>query len=144
MQVTTRCRGAGSVGSGWRPGTGRVHDPQVTRVCGPDLVDELNRVRSRAFAAEHGRLSVERVRVHTTVVEADIKYPTDSGPSSESGESDRRVQCAVLKPPVWRSCSRIGRCRPGDHPTRDRCGAGFVAGPTKRKAEVLDDHRAAG
>jgi transposase, IS5 family len=30
-------------------------------------------------AAEHGVVSVDKVRADTTVVEADVKYPTDSG-----------------------------------------------------------------
>ena len=51
---------------------------KLTRRLGPGVVDELN-VVLLGLAAESGHLSLDRVRVDTTVVEADIKYPTDSG-----------------------------------------------------------------
>ena len=51
---------------------------KITRRCGPELIEELN-VALIAAANEHGEISVERVRLDTTVVEADVKYPTDSG-----------------------------------------------------------------
>jgi IS5 family transposase len=51
---------------------------KLTRRCGPELIEALNR---ELLAAAHlrGEVDVARVRVDTTVVEADIKYPTDSG-----------------------------------------------------------------
>jgi transposase, IS5 family len=51
---------------------------KLTRRLGPDVVDELNRLLL-SVAGEIGHLRLDRVRVDTTVVEADIKYPTDSG-----------------------------------------------------------------
>jgi IS5 family transposase len=51
---------------------------KLTVRCGPALIEELNRQLLKA-AAEGGHLDVERVRTDTTVVEADIRYPTDSG-----------------------------------------------------------------
>ena len=51
---------------------------KLTRRLGPGVVDELN-VVLLGLAAESGHLSLDKVRVDTTVVEADIKYPTDSG-----------------------------------------------------------------
>jgi transposase, IS5 family len=51
---------------------------KITRRCGPELVDALNRELLCA-AAERGAVDLARVRADTTVVEADIKYPTDSG-----------------------------------------------------------------
>jgi IS5 family transposase len=51
---------------------------KLTRRCGPELIESLNR-ELLAAADERGEVDVERVRVDTTVVEADIKYPTDSG-----------------------------------------------------------------
>ena len=51
---------------------------KITRRCGPELVDALNR-QLLAVAGEHGDTDLGRVRADTTVVEADIKYPTDSG-----------------------------------------------------------------
>jgi IS5 family transposase len=51
---------------------------KLTRRCGPQLVDALNAVLLGA-AAEAGQVSLDRVRADTTVVEADIRFPTDSG-----------------------------------------------------------------
>ena len=51
---------------------------KLTARLGPDLVDELNRLLLTA-ANERTPLAIDRVRVDTTVVEANIKYPTDSG-----------------------------------------------------------------
>jgi IS5 family transposase len=51
---------------------------KITRRCGPELIEALNRELLVA-ARERGAVDVERVRADTTVVEADIKYPTDSG-----------------------------------------------------------------
>jgi transposase, IS5 family len=51
---------------------------KITRRCGPELVEALN-TQLLAGAHERGEVDLERVRVDTTVVEADIKYPTDSG-----------------------------------------------------------------
>src|SRR3954468_7677842 len=51
---------------------------KITRRCGPELIEALN-CELLAVAHHRGEVDVERVRVDTTVVEADIKYPTDSG-----------------------------------------------------------------
>jgi len=51
---------------------------KLTRRCGPELIEALN-IELLTAANERGEVSVERVRVDTTVVEADVKYPTDSG-----------------------------------------------------------------
>lgn len=51
---------------------------KITRRCGPELIDALN-AQLLSAADQRGVVSLERVRVDTTVVEADIKYPTDSG-----------------------------------------------------------------
>jgi transposase, IS5 family len=51
---------------------------KITRRCGPELIDGLNRELLDA-ARQRGQVDGERVRADTTVVEADIKYPTDSG-----------------------------------------------------------------
>jgi IS5 family transposase len=68
---------------------------KITRRCGPDLIDGLN--RELLAAAHHcGEVDVERVRADTTVVEADIKYPTDSG---------------LLTAAVCRIASRLRRLR---------------------------------
>jgi transposase, IS5 family len=51
---------------------------KITRRCGPELIDGLNR-ELLAAAHQAGQVDTQRARVDTTVVEADIKYPTDSG-----------------------------------------------------------------
>jgi transposase, IS5 family len=51
---------------------------KLTRRLGPDVVDDLNRW-VLDVAEERGELDLSKVRIDTTVVEADIKYPTDSG-----------------------------------------------------------------
>src|SRR5215211_5197644 len=51
---------------------------KITRRCGPELIDALN-AELLAAAHQRGEVDVARVRADTTVVEADIKYPTDSG-----------------------------------------------------------------
>ena len=51
---------------------------KLTRRCGPDVVDALN-LQLLAAAAGRGVVGLDRVRADTTVVEADIKSPTDSG-----------------------------------------------------------------
>jgi IS5 family transposase len=61
---------------------GRVPDPstlmKLTKRLGPDLLEELNG-ELLALAVERRVLRSRRLRVDTTVVEADIRSPTDSG-----------------------------------------------------------------
>lgn len=61
---------------------GRVPDPstlmKITTRCGSGLVAELNDTLV-AVATERRLVKTDRVRADTTVVEADVKYPTDSG-----------------------------------------------------------------
>jgi IS5 family transposase len=51
---------------------------KITRRCGPELIEALNAELMTA-AHQNGRVSLQQVRADTTVVEADVKYPTDSG-----------------------------------------------------------------
>jgi IS5 family transposase len=51
---------------------------KITSRCGPELVEELNAALV-AKAVEAGVVEMEWLRADTTVVPADIKYPTDSG-----------------------------------------------------------------
>jgi len=51
---------------------------KLTRRCGPELIDALN-MQLLDLAVDGGVVDLSRVRVDTTVVEADVKYPTDSG-----------------------------------------------------------------
>jgi len=61
---------------------GRVPDPstlmKLTKRLGPELLEELN-AGLLALAVERKVLRSRRLRVDTTVVEADIRSPTDSG-----------------------------------------------------------------
>jgi transposase, IS5 family len=68
---------------------------KLTRRCGPELIEALNH-ELLTGAGQRGELDVARVRADTTVVEADIKYPTDSG---------------LLTAAVGRIASRLRRLR---------------------------------
>jgi IS5 family transposase len=61
---------------------GRVPDSttliKLTRRLGPELVEELN-AELLSLAVEREVLRSRRLRVDTTVVESDTRYPTDSG-----------------------------------------------------------------
>ena len=49
---------------------------KITTRCGPELIDGLN-ARLLAAAVEAGVVDVGWLRADTTVVPADIRYPTD-------------------------------------------------------------------
>jgi len=51
---------------------------KITTRCGPGLIDELN-AGLLAAAVDAGVVDIDWLRADTTVVPADIKYPTDSG-----------------------------------------------------------------
>lgn len=82
---------------------GRVPDPstlmKLTRRLGPELVDELN-AELLAVAVERRVLRSRRLRVDSTLVEADIRSPTDSGlcahAVSRLTRLAKRVQAAGL------------------------------------------------
>lgn len=72
---------------------------KLTRRFGPEVVEELNGALLRA-AVERRVLRSRRLRVDTTVMEADVRYPTDSGlrahAVSRLTRAVRRVQEAGL------------------------------------------------
>ena len=78
---------------------GRVPDPstlmKLTKRLGPELLEELN-AELLSLAVERQVLRSRRLRVDTTVVEADIRSPTDSGLCAH----------AVSRLTGWRSGSR--------------------------------------
>ena len=84
---------------------GRVPDPstlmKLTKRLGPGLVDELN-AELLSLAVERKVLRSRRLRVDTTVVEADIRSPTDSGlcahAVSRLTRLARRIKAAGLAP----------------------------------------------
>ena len=97
---------------------GRVPDPttlmKLTKRLGPGLVEELNG-ELLSLAVERKVLRSRRLRVDTTVVEADIRSPTDSGlcahAVSRLTRLARRIKAAGLAPAA--GLREIGRasCR---------------------------------
>ena len=108
---------------------GRVPDPstlmKLTKRLGPELLEELN-AELLALAVERRVLRSRRLRVDTTVVEADIRSPTDSGlcahAVSRLAGLARRVKATGARARrgcatgAARSASACGRSR--------RCGCG--------------------
>ena len=84
---------------------GRVPDPttlmKLTKRLGPELLEELNG-GLLALAVERKVLRSRRLRVDTTVVEADIRSPTDSGlcahAVSRLTRLAKRIKAAGLAP----------------------------------------------
>src|SRR5713226_7249710 len=84
---------------------GRVPDPstlmKLTKRLGPELLEELN-AELLALAVERKVLRSRRLRVDTTVVEADIRSPTDSGlcahAVSRLTRLAKRIRAAGLAP----------------------------------------------
>ncbi len=84
---------------------GRVPDPstliKLTKRLGPEVLEELN-AELLSLAVERKVLRSRRLRVDTTVVEADIRSPTDSGlcahAVSRLTRLARRIQAAGLAP----------------------------------------------
>ena len=66
---------------------------KLTTRCGPKAVDGLNRALL-AKAVEAKVVRTGRVRADTTVVPANVAYPTDSGPVGQGGAPDRRQRQA--------------------------------------------------
>jgi IS5 family transposase len=83
----------------------RVPDPttlmKLTKRLGPELLEELN-AELLALAVERKLLRSRRLRVDTTVVESDTRYPTDSGLSAHAVSRltrlTRRLQRRGLAP----------------------------------------------
>ena len=83
------------------PLDGRVPHPttlmKLTTRCGPTAVDACNQALL-AKAAEAKLLRTSRLRADTTVVPADVSYPTDSGLLAKAiariGVTGRRIQAA--------------------------------------------------
>jgi transposase, IS5 family len=84
---------------------GRVPDPstlmKLTKRLGPELLEELN-AELLSLAVERRVLRSRRLRVDTTVVEADIRSPTDSGlcahAVSRLTRLAKRIKAAGLAP----------------------------------------------
>jgi IS5 family transposase len=84
---------------------GRVPDPstlmKLTKRLGPGLLEELN-LQLLSLAVERKVLRSRRLRVDTTIVEADIRSPTDSGlcahAVSRLTRLAKRIKAAGLAP----------------------------------------------
>jgi IS5 family transposase len=84
---------------------GRVPDPstlmKLTKRLGPELLEELN-AELLSLAVERRVLRSRRLRVDTTIVEADIRSPTDSGlcahAVSRLTRLAKRIRAAGLAP----------------------------------------------
>jgi IS5 family transposase len=84
---------------------GRVPNPttlmKMTKRLGPELLDELN-AELLALAVERKVLRSRRLRVDTTIVEADVRSPTDSGlcahAVSRLTRLGKRIKAAGLAP----------------------------------------------
>jgi len=84
---------------------GRVPDPttlmKLTKRLGPELLEELN-AELLSLAVERRVLRSRRLRVDTTIVEADIRSPTDSGlcahAVSRLTRLAKRIKAAGLAP----------------------------------------------
>jgi len=79
---------------------GRVPHPttlaKLTRRFGPEVVEQLNQALLRA-AVERKVLRSRRLRVDTTVVEADVRGPTDSGLCAHAVSRLRRAATRVKR-----------------------------------------------
>jgi IS5 family transposase len=92
---------------------GRVPDPstlmKLTKRLGPELLEELN-AELLSLAVERKLLRSRRLRVDTTIVEADIRSPTDSGlcahAVSRLTRLAKRIKAVGLAPR-----SRVRDCR---------------------------------
>jgi IS5 family transposase len=118
---------------------GRVPHPttlmKITIRCGPTVVDQLNELLL-AKAAEDKVLKTSRVRADTTVVPANIKYPTDSGlltkGISKISKAVRRIQAAgAATRTEFRDRTRAARRR------AHRIGSKLRRRTGQAKAEVL-------
>ena len=70
---------------------------KLTRRVGPAVVDQLNETLLTK-AATHKVLRTHKVRVDTTVVEANVAYPTDAGLLSDGPDALRAKLRARLEP----------------------------------------------
>ncbi len=106
---------------------------KITRRCGPELIDALN-VELLTAAHQRGQISLQQVRADTTVVEADVRYPTDSGlltsATSRIASRLRRLANAGVKVPYT---DRTAPARAHQH----SIGAWLRRRSDEAKAEVL-------
>ncbi len=117
----------------------RVPDPstlmKITRRCGEDLVAKLNEALLKKAAGEH-LVKLDKVRIDTTVVAANVAYPTDSGLLARgvaklAGNVERLKQLGLARRTPFRNRTRSVRRRAHD------IGAWLRRRSDEAKAEVL-------
>jgi len=69
---------------------------KLTRRFGPEIVEDLNRELLR-LALERKLIRSRRLRVDTTAIEADVRYPTDSGLCAHATSRLKRAVDSVKK-----------------------------------------------
>jgi len=69
---------------------------KLTRRFGPEIVDDLNQALLRT-AVEKRMIRSRRLRVDTTAMEADVRYPTDSGLCAHGSSRLARVVAKVKR-----------------------------------------------
>ena len=104
---------------------------KLTTRCGPTAVDGLNEALL-AKAAEAKLLRTNRVRADTTVVPANVAYPTDSGLLAKAVRRIAATGVSGSRPPAARSAPRCGT-GPG-RPGRGRTDRARSCGPARRRA----------
>jgi len=111
---------------------------KITRRCGPELIEALN-VELLAAADQCGKVSLQQVRADTTVVEADVRYPTDSGLlTSAIGRIAKRLSRLANVGVTVISTDRTAPARAHQH----SIGA-WLRRRTGSESGGVDDHRAA-
>ena len=109
---------------------------KLTRRLGPETVAELSRAVI-AKAQRETRFHARAVRIDSTVVEADVRYPTDAGLAGDGvrtlAREGRRLR-ARLSGTELRVRDRSRAVARGC----GRSGAACAGGPGKRRAEVLE------
>ena len=102
---------------------------KLTTRCGPAAVDGLNEALL-AKAAEAKLLRTTRLRADTTVVPANVAYPTDSGSAGQGGPPDRGDRTADP-----------GRRRREPHQGAGPVPRGRASGRTRSAREAADPQR---
>src|SRR5215211_432603 len=84
---------------------------KLVRRAGPDVIEQLNQALVAKLTGDK-LLRARKLRVDTTVVEADIDYPTDADLLEHAvrklGGLVRRIKGRGAASPVLRTCARVG------------------------------------
>ena len=137
---TTRSRGGGSAASPWTGRAASDHAGQAGRRAGPEVIEQLNPALV-AKLAQGKLLRARKLRVDTTVVEADIDYPTDADLLEQAvrklGGLVRRIKGVVRPPdPVPRSGRAAGRRHQAAGPHAAAAHRGAMAEVDRLTGEV--------